>query len=78
MHISDVDAGPGSYIDNIYLYIRLCVVTVTRLQVNSPQRRGGYLRAVIRNPKVPTRLAVGPRFLSPTYYGDYWFVAGTL
>ena len=43
-----------------------------RAQVNSPRQRTGILRGIIRDPNVPTKLEVGPRFLPSSFYGDYW------
>jgi len=40
------------------------------------QNPGGFqLNAVVRDPAVESKLAVGPPFLPPTLYGPYWVVA---
>jgi len=42
----------------------------------SAQNPGGFqLNAVVRDPEVESKLAVGPPFLPPTLYGPYWVVA---
>jgi len=43
--------------------------------VDGPQQNDGPpLKAVIDDPAVPSKLKVGPAFLPPSMYGDYWVV----
>lgn len=38
------------------------------------QPKGGELRAIIKDPAVPSKLSVGPKFLPDSIKGPYWIV----